>query len=93
MQLVYLLANTCFEINITKQYIIGLSEREDVINRDSKDLIKDDRIRKFQVTDVIARKNGCSTLYVNDVTAVLRKQVYFFDEDEIMFRPEQANAF
>lgn len=55
-------------------------------------LMKTDGSCRVLVRGGTGKKNGCSTLYVKDISEALQKKVEFFRKDDITFQPDHENA-
>lgn len=92
LQEVYILTYTFYEMIIFMQYIKGLADRKNVTARNTKELLRDDELRKILMRGTTATKEDCSRPYLRDVTVQLRKQVEISGKDDIIFRMDRQNS-
>lgn len=81
------------QMMIINRYSKSLPGYEDLTARNTKELIKHDLLHTTVVRGSNADKDGCGTLYPNDVIKVLRKVVNFCGKDDIMIFLEQRTNF
>lgn len=67
-QLVVLLTDASFNMNIVKPYIRTFADCEDIITKNTMDLLKNDGVCRVLIRVRVVQKDGCGILYVNDVT-------------------------
>lgn len=69
-----------------------LSDSEDVTARHTRKCMKTDRFNRVLVGRDNARKDCSSTLYIKDVTNMVRNQVEFCGNVDVMFGPEMEDT-
>lgn len=89
LQLVDLLADTTFKVNVLKRYIKSLADSKDFTTRITIELMKNNGFHGAVESGNRAKKDGCGTLQMNEVSEVRRVQVELFGKDDIMFHPER----
>lgn len=79
-----MLSDTPFEINVFTRYKKDLTNGEDISSEKTSEIMKDDLLNRVPERGRSAKNDDHRTLYVNDVTEVLYKQVGFCRIEEIL---------
>lgn len=87
-QMVDLLADISFAMNIFRQKVKSLADWGDCRTWSTRALMKNDVLHWVSVRGNDAKKDSCSTLYRKDVADALQKLVKYFGKDYIMFCTE-----
>lgn len=81
------------ELRFSKRYIKRATDIKYVTTRDTRELVRHNRLHRILMIGGNAKKGGCDIPYVKDVTKVLQREVYCCEKHYFMFRPEQGKPF
>lgn len=70
-----MLTDTSIDLNVLWRDIKGVEACQGASTRSTRKLEKDDDFRRVLLSGGIGTKYGCGSLFMKDVTEVLRKQV------------------
>lgn len=92
LKLVALITDSSFEMNTFTQHIRSLADCEEVSTRRTKESMRADGFKSIVVRGSSEETDGHGTLYVKDVTKVLRHQVEACRREDITFRPKSEDG-
>lgn len=69
------------ELNVLRTYINSVADCKDVTTGSTGELMENKEFRRGLVRGAIEKRDGCSRLYIKNVTEVLRKQVAICGKD------------